>query len=407
MSHFRLDFQQQRKRAKELLQAARAGDAFAVERFRRTAARELNLANAQRTIARELRYDDWPSLKSHLAALARERTRTAALDDDWSTLHIRCGSDIREPLRAAGFRGDFYEHNYPYLIGPVREGPDALEQRAAFLADTYAVADALVAVEQAERTLAQSARYERVVIWSERDVYDQLVLVRLLSHYAAHERPAVLELINVADHPGGARFLGLGQLPPEALRLLWSTRQSATPQQHALGLDAWRALADPDPRALAALMRTDTPALPLLALALRRHLAELPSVINGLSLTQQMALALIAEQARTLNDVFVLITYQIDPLPGQGDLQLRDRVLAMEAPAGALFTRTPGSDRDGRASPPWTDVLTITPLGRDVLANRVDFRTLTPAPRWVGGTHVAGGEPDWRWDPHTDDARLR
>jgi hypothetical protein len=29
-----------------------------------------------------------------------------------------------------GFRGDFNEHIYPYVIGPVREGPDCLQQRA-------------------------------------------------------------------------------------------------------------------------------------------------------------------------------------------------------------------------------------------------------------------------------------
>jgi hypothetical protein len=42
-----------------------------------------------------------------------------------------------------------------------------------------------------------------------------------------------------------------------------------------LGLDAWRALVNPDPRPLAAIMRSGTPELPLLAKALHRHLREL------------------------------------------------------------------------------------------------------------------------------------
>ena len=45
--------------------------------------------------------------------------------------------------------------------------------------------------------LHDSADYERVVIWSEFDCYDQLVLVRLLGHYATHRRPPRLELINI------------------------------------------------------------------------------------------------------------------------------------------------------------------------------------------------------------------
>ena len=46
----------------------------------------------------------------------------SVLDGDARTLHIRCGSDLKASLQEAGFRGDFYEHSYPYVIGPVREG---------------------------------------------------------------------------------------------------------------------------------------------------------------------------------------------------------------------------------------------------------------------------------------------
>ena len=48
---FRLDFEQQRKRAKDLLKAARAGDAAALARF----SSPPQLAEAQQLIARELR----------------------------------------------------------------------------------------------------------------------------------------------------------------------------------------------------------------------------------------------------------------------------------------------------------------------------------------------------------------
>src|SRR5690606_22434436 len=98
----------------------------------------------------------------------------------------------------------------------------------------------------------------------------------------------------------GLRFIGLGQLPPEALRLLWEQRSPATPAQLSLGLTSWRALASGDPRALAAIVRSATPELPLLAPALHRHLRELPSVENGLGFTQQMALTMLVEQPHSL-----------------------------------------------------------------------------------------------------------
>lgn len=341
-------------------------------------------------------------------------TRGRAPDGDLRTLHIRCGSDLKAPLREAGFTGDYCQHDYPYLIGPVREGPDSLEERARFIAESYAGdfpvplchENVLVGLENQERELLESAAYERVVIWSEHDCFDQLVLVRLLAHYATHPRPRRLELINVAGHPGIERFLGLGQLPAEALPGVWDSRAEATRAQLALGLDAWHALASPDPRRLAALMRTGTAELPLLAPALRRHLQELPGFDDGLSLTERLALAILADGPASLQQIFVRLTHSDDPLPGQGDLQVRDRVLAMEGARERVFTRSPGVDDEGRARPPWTDVLAITDLGRRVLAGETDFRALAPPPRWVGGVRVAVGEPQWRWDEAHSDTVL-
>ena len=52
---FRLNFEQQGKRAKDLLKAARAGEAEALARFKSPP----RLAEAQYLIARELRFDNW------------------------------------------------------------------------------------------------------------------------------------------------------------------------------------------------------------------------------------------------------------------------------------------------------------------------------------------------------------
>jgi hypothetical protein len=418
--HFRLNFEQQGKRAKELLRAARAGDQRALARFKSLP----RLAEAQYLIAQELRFQNWAALKRHIAEMTREResaliqaalppSAPSLLDGDLRTLHIRCGGDLRAPLQSAGFRGDFYEHNYPYLIGPVREGAGCLEQRARFLVDSYADSrdpplqyePVLRSLERDEQRLHESADYDRVVIWSEFDCYDQLVLVRLLGHYATHRRPARLELINIGEFPGAVRFIGLGQLPPEALRMLWTKRKPGTPAILKLGLDAWCALINPDPRGLATILRSGTPALPLLANALHRHLRELPSGANGLSFTEEMSLQLIAEQEMSLAHLFGRLTYERDPLPGQGDLQVRDRVLNMEGTR--VYERRPDVGRNAETRPPWTDVFTITDLGRAVLKGEVDFLSLRPPSRWVGGVEIGAGLPDWRWNEELRDVICR
>jgi hypothetical protein len=417
--HFRLNFEQQGKRAKELLKAARAGEAEALARFRSPP----KLAEAQYLIARELRFENWAALKRHIAEMTRARgaTTASAPDSDLRTLHIRCGHDLQEPLKEAGFSGDYYVDIYPYSMGPVREGPGYLEQRARHIVDCYGdqfdppleYEGQLRGLEDQERELRDSADYDRVVLWFEHDVIDQLSLIHLLGHYAKHRRPPRLELVNVGDFPGARRFTGLGELPPEALRMLWMTRKAVSAAQLRLGLDAWRALANPDPRPLAAIMRTGTPALPLLAPALHRHLRELPSSVNGLSLTEQLALTVMAKPLSrwggtvTLGRIYSTMHWDTDPLPGQGDGQARDRVLNMEGASARVFERRSGVGPDGKSQPPWTDILSITDVGRAVLKGDVDFMSLTPPSRWVGGVEVGAGMPDWRWNDRVRDAVLR
>src|SRR5215471_2608965 len=91
-AQFRLNFEQQRKRAKELLKAARAREPEAITRFKSSP----TLAEAQYLIARELRFDGWVALKRHIAqmTLARDAMNASVLDGEFRTLHIRCGHDL-------------------------------------------------------------------------------------------------------------------------------------------------------------------------------------------------------------------------------------------------------------------------------------------------------------------------
>ena len=133
-ANFRLNFEQQGKRAKDLLKAARAGEPDALARFAHSPPK---LAEAQYLIAKDLRLENWAALKRHIAAmtLAREAMNVSVLDGELRTLHIRCGHDLQQSLPEAGFKGDYHVDIYPYLIGPVREGPGSLEQRARFIVE--------------------------------------------------------------------------------------------------------------------------------------------------------------------------------------------------------------------------------------------------------------------------------
>jgi hypothetical protein len=405
----RLNLDQQRRRAKELREAAANGAPEAIARLRAhhpkaahlapvdMAAQLARLADAQLVIARELGMPSWPKLKAHIEGLDRARSDIAASapapDADRRTLHIRCGSDIRIKLQQAGFQGAFLEVSDPICLGPVPRDGDLLAARSGFLAETFGLAPAdatarLTAEYAALAAVAEQA--ERIALWFEHDSYDQLLLARVLASLAG-QRPVATELICLDHYPGLTRYIGLGQLSPAALRTVWSNRTRVGAAQYRLGAAVWAALRDPDPNALHAIALGGTPEIPAMAGALRRHLQELPWVGDGLSLTQRLALQALRHGVRTVSDIFSTLQLDTEPLPFIGDTAFCAVLRELETSALQADPAT--------ADGPWPQRrLSLMPTGEALLARRADWMAIAPAARWVGGVQIVPGRPHWRWD---------
>lgn len=415
-SPFRLNLEQQRKRAKELLRSLRAGQPDAVARFRQhhpsgadldgpaDVERFAGLSEAQLVIARELRLASWPKLKLHILAMQQARERIAASagspDGEARTLHIRCGADLKEPLEEAGFSGDFLEYSDALCQGPVLADDTWLAPRATFLANAYGGQTGRSAGQEAERLrhaeegLQSAARcYERVVIWVEHDSYDQLVLARCLAQFAAAAPPR-LDLISINRFPGNARFVGLGQLPSEALRLLWDERTPVSSQQLEAGRSIWAQLRCDDPTPLATAARQGVAGLPQMAKAVQRHCRELPWLEDGLSLTERLILQVLAEGPSSAGELYSTLMREREPLPWLGDIMLLFILDSMRAAREPVFTGTFG----GAERRWWEERLVITDVGRSVLTAEVDWLSLSPPDRWLGGVIVSTAAPCWRWN---------
>jgi len=406
-SAFRINLEQQSKRAKELLRAAKGGNANALGRIGAIAGvpvdvRECKLADAQLAIARELGFASWPKLKAHADAMEFERSAIEhaeiPLDADMRTLHIRCGSDIEPALRRARFKGDFLEHAYPYAQGPATKEP---AKQAHFLISAFGgnlktAENELLQRCREEAALLEAAgrAYTRIVLWMEHDSYDQLILVRCLESFAVHGPPEVLELIDVEHFPGSARFLGLGQLPAEALRLLWRSRRRVSAAQLDFGQKAWAALESADPRPLAAIMLSGAESLPHLARALHRHLRELPSVEAGLGLTERLLLEMLEPGPSSIERLFRRLRDEVEPLPWLGDWGFLHVIASMERAREAPFVRHGGS----REGPALADELELTGLGMALVSGETDWLDYGPPSRWVGGVEIPSVPPSWRWD---------
>ena len=188
---FRINLEQQKKRAKELLNTFHADDDTALFRFQQhhpkfspklleNTLTSAKLSDAQLVIARELGLPSWPRLKAHITAMTQAsdaiETKAVPPDADIKTLHIRCGTDLQSTLPAGGFIGDFLEYSDPYGQGPIIQNVDFIKTRTRFLYESYGhhvdkkQNDIRSDLETADDRLKQAAQqYERVVLWFEHD----------------------------------------------------------------------------------------------------------------------------------------------------------------------------------------------------------------------------------------------
>ncbi|WP_461434243.1 DUF1835 domain-containing protein [Hoeflea alexandrii] len=404
-----LNLDRQRQLAKRLRDDIRASEAGALARLRANHPRSahldtarIKLSDAQLVIAREAGLPSWPALKAHVEQLDTARRAieggAPAPDADMPTLHLRCGNDIEQALKRAGFAGDFLMYADPLCQGPVSDGEDRLRQRARFIASEYPgedEAETLKKLIQAENRLARAGSYGRIVLWFEHDPYDQLVLAQVLARLsgtAAIRRK--IELISLDRFPGISRFIGIGQLSPAALRDLYHKRQPLTSGAFDLAGKVWHTLCDPSPEPLHALSQVPSTALPFMPQAILRYLVELPSRRNGLSFTENAILSSLADGPLPWGRVFSRFMREIDPLPYHGDLMFYGTVLRLRDAEDPALTDDPadGADLDwGKAR------FGLTDTGQQLLAGEHDWKQCGPRLRFNGGVECFA-TPDWRWD---------
>ncbi len=246
--------------------------------------------------------------------------------------------------------------------------------RARFLASCGWVDEELALAEMRDRDDAVRDADE-LVLWFERDLYDQLQLLQVLDRLRG--RPAWL--VDIGEPAG----------PPN----LAAPRERVTPEQERLGRKAWEAFRALAPTAIEEVLAGDTDALPFLGPALVRHLEQFPALEDGLSRTERTILRAIAAGARTRAEIF-RAQADAEERPFMGDsavwLQL-DRLRDVEVP---LITDT-------------GDVVDLTPAGRAVLAGHEDAVRLNGIDRWLGGVRLQGDDAAWRWDGAASRIRAR
>jgi len=410
---FRINLQQQKKRAKELLKSVIANESQAQLRFKNShpdfktnilAPESFKLSDAQLVIAREFGLASWAKLKSHIADMSQagNAINTTIPDADYSTLHIRCGTDLQTTLPNAGFIGDFLEYTDPYSQGPIILDNNFVSNRIKFLHESFGhiinmtLAETKERYEKSHHRLSTSAKqYQRIVLWFEHDSFDQLILARLLTYFNEFGAPETLELISINHFPGSIRFLGLGQLPAEAIRLIWEERTTVNQQQLNLARKIWYALGESSPEYLLNIINSEEISyLPEMHNALQRHIQELPSVFNGLSLTEHLTLEILNQQKSiTAAMLFKKLMLEYEPLPWLGDGMywfILESMMNVSQPVFEISHEDLQRDWHKRS-------LVITESGKKVLSGVQDWLSFKPPVRYLGGLSIRSDLPCWRW----------
>jgi hypothetical protein len=240
------------------------------------------------------------------------------------------------------------------------------------------------------------ARFDTIDLWIDPDPNAQLILIWMLEYLRPHE--AIVSKLNLvqADVP-------IGNYPVDEVAE-WRIPAIKIRNGHLeMAGSVWQAWRAPTPRDWFNLLSTDLSLLPLLRPAAIALLEELPGLATGLGATEMRMLELISEGNASPPDVF----------PGHEKRNERrtfdywqigallDGLADAPAPAisgldGGPFTVEMHDDRD-RHERYNRSRLSLTELGKAILAGRDDFSRHNPIHRWWGGTELTNDRL-WRWD---------
>ena len=323
-------------------------------------------------------------------------------------LHITNGSAIIPPMREAGIAGRIVPWDDVLHEGPVPAGLNLAalrDVRVEFLATWGGPSHDEIARSFGERdsTVADLRGVDEVVLWFEHDLYDQLQLIQVLDRLAPDHAPPVTSV--PGDHY-------LGDQPATQFAGLLAARTAVTSAQRVAARDAWDAFRSSDPRAIVEALPRVT-ALPHLAPALMRHLQQFPAVENGLSRTEQQTLEAIARGATRVKEIYVAANHDREEAVFMGDaafvfhitamLQRPRPLIRVTAHAGSGLKPAPSSRRPVMAL---DDDIGLTDDGQRVLDGQADRVVLCGIDRWLGGVHLTGHGPVWRYDPVRKTLRL-
>lgn len=319
-----------------------------------------------------------------------------------ATLHITNGDAAAAVMRDAGFEGEILPWRDLLHEGPVSASLPLSELspiRARFIADKGWADFEQTKAQFADRDrLLQSAGdFDRIVLWFEHDLYDQLQLLQVLSWFATHERGgAKLELLCIGSYPRHTEFKGLGELGPAELAALCGQERPVTDAQLETAWLGFQAFGSDAPERLVAFLRRDLTPLPYLRGALLRLLEEYPWQTDGLSRSHRQLLRSAPHCDGHLRRMFQACA-AMEEARYLGDRIFLDYAVELATTRQPLLRFVDGDPLDDDSPAAWCQQVMLNAFGARVLAGAADFVAANGINRWLGGVHLI--RDLWRYSP--------
>jgi hypothetical protein len=239
--------------------------------------------------------------------------------------------------------------------------------------------------------------FDAIELWANPEPDTQLQLIWLLDHLRPHANiTSRLSLVQSDTSIGEDRAEDWLAQRPRAVPI--------HADHLALASAAWAAWRAPSPVKCFDLLSQDMSPLPQLRNTMIALLEELPNRMTGLGATEMRMLELLAAGYTLPYDLFPKYERSNDPMTY--DLwaagALLDGLARCAKPAVSGLTDGPFNGEMHRSNERLAryenSTLSLTDLGKAILAGVDDFSEHNPVHRWWGGTELSSDNL-WRWDP--------
>ena len=294
-------------------------------------------------------------------------------------LNIVNGDTCIEIMKTAGIEGDFL----PWLDF-LHEGPvpkelslDELSNiRAKFISNF--ISDNFKKIQKEfqarDEKLNAYKSYDKVILWFEHDLYDQLQLLQILSWFATQNLSKTkLTLISTNNY--------LGELSIQQIQKVLNYEIDVLPEHLKLASKAWNAFTQPTPKDWFKLLNEPTSLLPHLKAAIFRMLEEFPDNKTGLSRTEYHALLVISNGVNDADEIFIKCQ-NLEEKKFMGNV---------------IFWKILHEFELAKVIKREEKKLTLTSLGKKLLNREKNWIAIKPVNRFIGGTALTLDNL-WCWD---------